>query len=338
MAFQRNSGRGPVFISNPVINMRVITAEQLSEGLTWTRLIPALREQFYSGCEMPVRHHHTIERLKQADATLLLMPAWNREGDGRNYVGVKVVNVFPGNADLNRPAVSGSYLLSCGDTGELLAVLDGDELTAKRTAAASALAASYLANKSASHLLMVGTGRLSAYLVSAHASVRPIKKVSVWGRNSDKAQKKVEKLCVAGFEADVVEDLEQAVFQADIISCATLSKAPLICGDWLSPGTHLDLVGGFTPEMREVDDQTIKRARIFVDTHAGAIKEAGDITQPLMNGLINKSDIRADLYQLTRSDHPGREERDEITLFKSVGAALEDFAAAILAFEISAIP
>jgi len=314
--------------------MQIITAEQLRRHLTWGPLIDALRAQFHTGCEMPARHHHRIERLDQPDATLLLMPAWNQSGGRGDYIGVKVVNVFPGNADRGLPAISGSYLLSSGETGELLAILDGGELTAKRTAAASALAASYLANKKSSRLLMVGTGRLSTHLVSAHASIRPIRQVSVWGRNSHKAEAVAKTLCATGFDAVVASDLEQAAAKADIISCATLSKKPLILGDWLSPGTHLDLVGGFTPEMREADDQVIKRTAIFVDTHAGAAREAGDITQPLASGVLMQSDIRADLYQLTRGEHPGREGEEQITLFKSVGAALEDLAAAALAYEM----
>jgi len=312
--------------------MMIITAKQLQEVLAWKPLVAALRQMFREGCEMPVRHHHTISRCGQTDATLLLMPAWTENG----YIGVKVVNVFPGNSGRGLPAVSGSYLLSSGETGELLAILDGAELTARRTAAASALAASYLATEDAGRLLLVGTGRLSGNLIRAHCAVRPIKQVSIWGRNPDKADQLARMLTTEGFNAIAVKNLESAVAAADIISCATLSREPLIRGEWLTPGTHLDLVGGFTPQMRETDDTAVQRAELFVDTRTGALKEAGDLLQPINSGTIEASDIRADLYNLTRGHHPGRRHFEEITLFKSVGVALEDLAAAILAYEYKA--
>ncbi|MES9902062.1 MAG: ornithine cyclodeaminase family protein [Sedimenticola sp.] len=309
--------------------MLIISAEELREKLDWRTLVAALGEMFRSGCEVPVRHHHTITRRGQPDATLLLMPAWEENG----YIGVKVASVFPGNAERGQPAVSASYLLSSGKSGELLAILDGAELTARRTAAASALAAGYLAPEDSNTLLLLGTGRLSTNLVRAHTSVRPIEQVAIWGRHPEKAQQVADALAAEGIISRVVSDLETAVMTADIISCATLSREPLIRGEWLTPGTHIDLVGGFTPEMREADDSTVERASLFVDTRAGALKEAGDLVQPLNNGIIKTADIEADLFDLTRGLHPGRRQSDEITLFKSVGTALEDLAAAILAYE-----
>ncbi|MGP1397962.1 MAG: ornithine cyclodeaminase family protein [Inquilinaceae bacterium] len=309
--------------------MRVIDESGVRAALTWPPLIEALKTMFADGCTMPVRHHHTMTVPDEPDATLLLMPAWTSGG----YLGVKLATVFPGNAARGLPAVSAGYLLCSAKTGEILALIDGGELTSRRTAAASALAASYLARPDAANLLIVGTGRLAPNLAAAHAAVRPIRRITVWGRSQPKALALADSLATAGFEAAATEDLAQATAQADIVSCATLSTTPLIRGDWLSPGVHLDLVGGFTPAMREADDTAVTRSTLFADTRDGVLKEAGDIVQPIAAGIVAETDIAADLYDLTRGTHPGRTGRDEITLFKSVGAALEDLAGAVLVYD-----
>jgi ornithine cyclodeaminase len=266
------------------------------------------------------------------EATLLLMPAWI---PGK-YLGVKVASVFPGNGALGRPAVQAVYLLFSGETGEHLATVDGGELTARRTAAASALAARHLARRDASRLLVVGTGRLAVHLAQSHAAVRPIRQVAIWGRDAAKANAVARQLCSAGLQASAATDLAAAVADSDVVSCATLSQEPLIRGAWLQPGTHLDLVGGFTPKMREADDEALRRASVFIDT-PGAMKEAGDIVVPLATGVLKESEIRGDLRDLTRAAHPGRFSDDEITVFKSVGASEEDLAAAALAYERASV-
>ncbi|ASY64861.1 Ornithine cyclodeaminase [Sinorhizobium sojae CCBAU 05684] len=311
--------------------MLVLDAAQTRAALPWDRLVEALGDMFANGCVMPVRHHHGVEVPGEPDATLLLMPAWQPGA----YIGVKMVSVFPGNQTRGLPAIYGSYLLSSGKTGELLAIIDGGELTARRTAAASAFAARYLARQDASRLLMVGTGRLSTNLIEAYASVRPIRQVAIWGRDPKKAEATAHELDLQGVEVSVASDLETAAREADIVSCATLSTEPLIRGDWLKSGAHLDLIGAFKPSMRESDDEAVSRANVFVDTREGALSEGGDIVQPLRAGVITEDAIRADLFELARGKHPGRTAPDEITLFKSVGAALEDLAGAVLAFEAS---
>lgn len=306
--------------------MRVVDAGELSELLDYPRLIDALRAGFREKVTAPLRAHHTIPT-EGNDATLLLMPAWAEAGP----IGVKVVTVFPDNADRSLPSIQGAYLLFDGMTGEVRALLDGPSLTARRTAAASALAADYLARPDAARLLMVGTGVLARQLPRAHAAVRRIEEVVVWGRSPEKARSLAHELQQAGFAATAADDLEAAVEKADIVSCATLARAPLVKGEWLRPGVHLDLVGAFTPEMREADDEAVRRASVHVDTRQGAMKEAGDIVDPLRRSIIAETDIVADLFDLTSGEHPGRTSPEEITLFKSVGTALEDLAAARLA-------
>ncbi len=307
----------------------LLTAEQVRNNLSWNSLVGAIQRLFVTGCEVPLRHHHAVEVPSDPDATLLLMPAWQIG----QYIGVKMVNVFPGNAKRGLASIGGCYLLSSGTTGELLAVMDGPELTARRTAAASVLAAQFLARTDARKLLVVGTGRLSLNLIEAYASCHDLDEIQVWGRSLDKAQVVADQLEKVGIEVTAVADLAEACAAADIISCATLSQQPLIQGEWLSPGTHVDLIGGFTPTMREADDEVIRRAKVFVDTHEGATKEAGDIVIPLETGVLKQSDVLADLYQLCREEHPGRTSDNDITLFKSVGVALEDLAAAIVVYD-----
>lgn len=308
--------------------MRVVSASTVEAVLETEPLVERLREMFRAGATVPPRHHHTVPVPGEADATMLLMPAWQV---GR-FMGVKIVNVFPGNSASGLPSVMGSYVLMSGHTGEPLAIIDGRMLTLRRTAAASALASSYLSRPDSHRLLMVGTGALAPHLIMAHATVRPIREVLVWGRTPEKAQRMARSLTSRYFTVAATADLEAAVRGAEIISCATLAREPLIRGEWLLPGQHLDLVGGFTPEMREADDAAIDRARVYVDTPQ-ALKEAGDIVQPLGNGVLSEKMIAGDLAELAQGRVHGRSFYNQITVFKSVGTAIEDLAAAILLFE-----
>ncbi|MER8699027.1 MULTISPECIES: ornithine cyclodeaminase family protein [unclassified Mesorhizobium] len=319
--------------------MLTISAAEVDSALTFPGLIETLRAAFRDGAVQPVRHHHTIERPDGAASTLLLMPAWtdfNTAGTSAGgHIGIKIVTVSPDNNAVGKPAVMGLYLLLDGATGEPQAMIDGQRLTQWRTACASALAASYLAREDASRLLVVGAGALSPFLAKAHSAVRPITSIRIWNRTPANAEKVAARLRAEGFAAEAAGDLDAELGQADIISSATITTEPLVKGALLRPGTHVDLVGGFTPAMRESDDDTVARARVYVDTRAGAAKEAGDIVQPLASGVLKPEAIVADLYELTRGQKKGRQNDDEITLFKSVGAALEDLAAGIGVYRAS---
>jgi ornithine cyclodeaminase len=316
--------------------MLTISAEEVDRALNFPDLVETLRAAFRAGAVQPVRHHHAIERPEGSGSTLLLMPAWTDFGaadagaDG--YIGVKVVTVSPDNNALGKPAVMGVYLLLDGITGEPKALIDGQRLTLWRTAAASALAASYLAREDASKLLVVGAGALAPFLARAHSSVRPIREIRIWNRTPAHAASIAARLSAEGHKASVSSDLDAALGWADVVSAATITTTPLVKGALLRAGTHVDLVGAFTPAMRESDDDAIIRARVYVDTRAGATKEAGDIVRPLASGLLKPESIVADLHELARGEKKGRESTDEITLFKSVGAALEDLAAGVAVF------
>ncbi len=310
--------------------MRVFDAALTAELLPWGAVVDALEEGFRDGCAMPLRQHHGVGTAAgDPEATLLLMPAWTVGG----YLGVKVATVFPGNASRGLGAVQASYVLASGETGQPLALIDGLELTLRRTAAASALAARFLARRDARRLLVVGAGNLAPHLAGAHAAVRPDLEIEFWARRPERALAAAESPLLSGLEARAASELEPAVRRADIVSTATLAAEPLVLGDWLRPGMHVDLVGGFTPAMREADDEAIRRATVFVDTRAGALLEAGDLVQPIESGALVAEDVAADLHELCRGRHGGRRDASEITLFKSVGAALEDLFAAILLWE-----
>ena len=306
--------------------MRVFSAEETRDMLPFDALIEALREMFRAGATVPMRHHHTITLDGLPDATLLLMPAWNPAGLG----GVKVVHVNPGNTGMGMPALSSSYLLFDARTGRHLAMLDGGEITNRRTAAASALAARYLAREDARRLLVVGAGRVASNLADAFRAVRPIEDVTVWDIDAQMAERLALRLNGEGLRAEATLDLEAAVAGADIISCATLATEPLIAGAWLMPGQHLDLIGSFRPHMREADNEAVSRARVFIDTD-GALKESGDLIDPIQSGVLTEAQIAGDLFGLCRGTAAGRESEQEITLFKATGTALADLAAATLA-------
>lgn len=317
--------------------MRILDATQTDRLLNDRALIDAIAAMFRDGAEVPLRHHHSIATAG-TPATLLLMPAWTGQAASQRHLGIKIVTVFPDNGARQLPAVYGQYLLLSAETGQPLALLDGTALTRRRTACASALASRFLSRPDAFRLLMLGTGALAPHLIRAHAKVRPISEVAIWGRSPDKAKALVARFATGGdlaiprvavFHAP---DIREALPIADIVSCATLSNEPLVKGEWMGPGLHLDLVGGFTPAMREADDAAVRRARVFVDTRQGATAEAGDIVQPLRSGALQPAGIVADLFDLCRHKDAGRRSAGEITLFKSVGTALEDLAAAELAY------
>ena len=306
--------------------MRVVSAAEIDDALTFPTLIDALAGAFRSDIVVPVRHHHGIARSGSA-ATLLLMPAWSASHAG--FIGVKIVSVFPDNTTRSLPSVLGTYLLMDGDSGAPLAALDGTRLTLWRTAAASALAARRLARSDAGRMAMVGAGALAPFLIRAHLSQRAIGEVSVWNHRAEKAETLAMTLSAEGLPVTATNDLEGAVRAADLVSCATLSSAPLVKGAWLRPGAHLDLVGAFNLDMREADDEALRRASVYVDTVA-ATSEGGDVALALKSGAISAAHVRGDLFDLCRGHAGGRAGPDEITAFKSVGTALEDLAAATL--------
>lgn len=327
----------------------MITGTRICKIVAYSSLIERLRAAYgeFSHYTIPTTARHAIGSHEEntEQPSLLIMPAWGNT-PSCPYLLVKSVTVFPANGSKGLPSIAGMYVLSSLDTGKQLAVMDGTELILWRTACTSALAADYLARKDSKVMLMVGAGALAPHLIQAHLTIRPsIKTVLVWNRTHSTAVKLVEQLnevllsarSALGRDIVAVTDLQSAVRNADIISCATLSTEPLIAGSWLSKGAHLDLVGSFTPSMREVDDECIKRCRIVVDT-MHAVEASGDLVQPLKEKVIEADHIVGTLAELVHGLSPElvqdlRREDDEITLFKSVGCTVGDLAAAQMVYE-----
>jgi len=310
--------------------MNFFDGEQVAAALPWLDLIAAIEDTMVaSGSSAPERTLHQVDVPEASTASLLLKPGWV-VGD---VIVVKAVTFFPDNGHVGVATVNAGVLLFDGTNGTLIGACDGNELTTRRTAAASAAAAKRLARTQASRLLVVGTGALAPKAAQAHAAVRSYENVEIWGRDKAKAEGVVSMLCATGLDAAVCDDLDSSVAVADTISCVTGSTAPLIKGALLQPGAHVDLIGSFTADMRESDDDVIRRGDVWVDTRIDGV-HAGDLAQPLASGLLTLDDIQGELSELIAGACSARSSDDQITVFKSAGTALEDLAAAKLIFNV----
>jgi ornithine cyclodeaminase len=306
--------------------MRVIDGPELERLTPYPALMAALRERLAEKVASPQRL--ILDPTGQGDA-LLLMPAW-REG---GLMVVKLVTVYPRNAEAGRPALDASVTVFDQRDGCLRAILDGVVLTVRRTAAASALGAALLARRDCSTLLVIGTGALAPALARAHLAAQPnLARVRVWGRTPAKAEALAAGLRAEGVGAEAVPELDAAIAAADTIVTATTATRPIIRADTVRPGTHLSLVGAFTPTMAEAEPALMKRARVFADDRAAILAKGGEVAQAIKAGLIGEDAIIADLAELVRTGPP-RRRPDEITVFKSVGFAALDLIAVELALK-----
>lgn len=306
--------------------MRFITADEVHEICAWDALVEALAAA-HRGPKPLVGRAALEVGEGAARQTYIDMPAW-QPGIA---MGSKLVTVMPDNPDrfAGIAAVQALYALFDGRDGRPLAVIDGTALTYRKTAADSALGSRLLAGAEPEVLAMVGAGGLAPYLVAAHLAMKPsIERVLVWNRRLDKAEALARDIARTGVAA-AASELEPAVRQADIVSCATASTTPLVEGRWLKPGAHLDLVGGFTPEMRECDDACVRRARLFVDSRWFAIDQAGDLGDPIRRGVIGREKVEADLFELCRAGYGVDRHADDITLYKNAGGAHLDLFTAL---------
>lgn len=302
--------------------MKLVDAETAARLLDFPSLIEAMREGHRNGVEEYGRLLLEQPSAAGGQDGFLLMAAWQR-GEA---LGVKLATAFLGNAAAGLPSVHSVYVLFDGQNGRPLLCIDATPLTVRKTAANSALAADYLARPDVRTLLVVGAGAQAPWMVAAHRTVRPsLARVLVWNRTPARAQ-----ALAATLQGEAVADLAAAVAEADVITCVTAATAPVILGEWLRPGTHLDLVGGYTPAMRESDDTAVRRSRVFVDTRRFTLHDAGDIFLPIRDGVIADADVLGDLFQLVRGEVSGRRSVEEITLFKNAGGGHLDLMAARL--------
>jgi 1-pyrroline-2-carboxylate reductase [NAD(P)H] len=310
--------------------MHVIEASEVHRTMNFKELIPAIEETFAGTHGMPQRNVFSLEEDSDHSDGFAVLPAWNSKA-----IGVKAFTHFPENGPKGLDRLYSKILMFKRETGEPLALVDGSSVTYWRTAAVSALGSQYLSRKNASRLLVCGTGNLASYMALAHATVRPITQIDIWGRSTDKAEKVAKQIGKQRPDITVVAvtDLESAAGQADIISCATGAGEPLILGEWVKPGTHTDFVGNHSPNRRECDTALITKASVFVDSRVNVLSEAGELLMPIEEGVFDKNDVKAELLELARGQHKGRQKEEEITVFKTVGTALSDLAAACLVVE-----
>jgi ornithine cyclodeaminase len=298
--------------------MRYIDADAVHAKLPYPTLIDAL-------CDHHTRDVDDRGAVKMDNpgpdgetTCFLSLPAW-RYGEA---AACKLVTVFPQNEKNGSglPSVHAVVVVFDGMDGTPRLVIDGTALTLRKTAADSGMGTKLLANPEPERLLMVGAGAMAPHLIQAHIAARPsLRDVRIWNRTPARAQKLAANLDLPGVSIEATEDLEGTARTADVISCATMTVEPLIRGDWLKPGAHLDLVGSFRPDMRECDEAALTRASVFVDSRWSAIEECGELLQALRDGVLQEDDIRADAFQLVRGERPGRMSEEEITLFKNGG-------------------
>jgi ornithine cyclodeaminase/alanine dehydrogenase-like protein (mu-crystallin family) len=297
--------------------MKMIDSATVHRLLDWPGLISALRR---SHCQSkPKTARVALEQPREGGHPnmLMVLPAW-QEGEA---LGVKIVTSFPGNVAVHGlPTVDALYLLLDPETGAPQAIIDGEALIFRKTAADSALGADFLASPGVERLLMVGAGALAPYLIEAILAVRPsICEIRVWNRTEERAEALAAQLRNAGRNATADGDLDRALPWAEMVIAATMATQPLIRGEFIRPGTHVGLVGSFTPDMREGDDVLLRRSEIFVDDF-GCLERSGEFIEPLKSGLIERRSITGDLFALCHGTVKPARTGDGITLFKNGGA------------------
>ncbi len=301
-----------------------ITSEQVESRLSWLGVTEAL-------VQAHLKPRADIDDIifKQGNSTLLSRASWIK-GTG---IGVKTATIFPGNPERDPalPSVHSIFSLFDDKTGVPRALIDGALVTKWKTAGDSVLGAKFLARPDSRVLTVVGAGAVSNSLIDAYREVFPkIDKILVWNRNFSKAEQLAKEKSV-----EAIQSLQQALEQADIVSSATMSVHPIVSGDWIKPGTHVDLIGAYRSDMREADDRLIRKGSIFVDARETTIHEIGELVIPITQGVITEQDIRGDLYDLC-SGIQGRRSDAEITIFKNGGGAHLDLATALYIQQIAA--
>lgn len=315
----------------------VLTRRDLESLLSPPALMDALEAAFrgYAAGHVIVPARTVVP--SGEDGALLVMPAsWRAVGGAAGALGTKLVTFYPGNRARGHPTHLASYLLLDAATGAPLALLEGTWLTSLRTGATSAVAARRLARPESVAVACFGTSVQARSQLRCLAAAFSLRRITVMGRDPDRARQFARTMAdELRVETTVAGDPRAAVAGADIVTCATTSPTPLFDGATLRPGTHVDAVGAFRPDTRELDTETLRRSTVVVETYAGVLAEAGDLLLPMKEGAIDRADVAAELGDLVTGRHPGRRTADEITVFKSVGFALEDLATAQLAYRLA---
>ena len=307
--------------------MKVISAEEVHSALSYPELVDSLQEAYGAKYSMPPRQVFLLDENTNNDAFAVL-PSWNDQ-----FIGVKAFTYFP-EAEVPYKSLYSKILLFNRDHGEPLALVDGTTVTFWRTAGISGLATRLLSREDSETMLLLGTGNLAPYIIRANLSVRPLKRVMVWGRNLAKAEAVVETMQkeFSNVEFSAIEDRRTACSEADIVVAATGSHEPIVLGEWIKPGTHTDFIGNHHADKRECDTDLITKARVYADSRVNAFNEAGEILVPIKEGVFAKEGVIAELSEMCRGDAVLRENEEEVTLFKSIGMAMSDLVGAGLAY------
>ncbi|MFT4547098.1 MAG: 1-pyrroline-2-carboxylate reductase [NAD(P)H] [Pseudoalteromonas tetraodonis] len=310
--------------------MKIITADEVHAALSYPALVDALQEAFAGEFSMPPRHVYPLDDQTDNTDAFAVLPSWNNE-----LIGVKAFTYFPDNPAPDYKSLYSKILLFDRAHGEPLALVDGTSVTFWRTAGVSGLATRLLSREDSATLLVLGTGNLCSYTIHANLSVRPIKRVLIWGRSLTKAKAIVSELSaeLPEVQFEAVTDVEGACAQADIIVAITGSPEPVLFGDWVKPGTHCDLIGNHHATKRECDTALMVKSKVYADSRVNAFKEAGEILVPISEGAFSEQDIVAELTEMCAGSATLRESDEEITVFKSIGMAMSDLVGAGLAYK-----
>ncbi len=312
--------------------MIILSEDKVHSSLTFPELIEKLKNAFSKPHSMPQRNVYDLDSNPDNHDAFAVLPSWNDE-----TIAVKAFTYLPDNPEQSAElkSIYAQIMLFDRKTGLPQAVVDGTSATYWRTAAVSGLACSFLARSDASKLLLCGTGHLSPYMALAHASVRDIREIKVWGRSPEKIQGVVDDILKQrpDIHVSISNDFESDIAWADIISCATRSPTPLFSGKWVKPGTHIDLVGNHIKTCREVDTECMQRSEVYVDGTVNTSAEAGELLIPIAEGAYELEQVKGELSQLCSGDVHGRNNEQDITLFKSVGTALADLVCAQLVYQ-----
>ena len=329
--------------------MLMFNAAEVAANLDYPSLINALQQGFAGSFGAPPRQLYALSPDDHNNHNAFaVLPAWTPR-----YISVKAFTYLPDNGKQGLPSLHSQLMLFARNTGAPLAFFDGVSVTCARTAAVSALAAFHLARPNSQSLLLLGTGNLAMPLLRAHLSIRPLTSIALWGRNRQKAAQLLQQASAEllplypALQISLVDDLAKAQSMADIIVAATGSGEPLLFGELIRPGTHVDLLGNHNVDRRECDSKLVQKARVFVDDKNNVLREAGELLLPIAEGCFSPTDIVADLAALCRcgvsspcsvnSNTPdlpsARNSNNDITLFKSVGTALSDLLCAALVLE-----
>jgi 1-pyrroline-2-carboxylate reductase [NAD(P)H] len=305
--------------------MKIIGPEQVYATLKFPDLIDALHQAYAQPFHMPPRNVYLLDDNPNNHDAFALLPSWNHE-----LIGVKAFTYFPANPRPQYQSLYSKILLFDRAHGEPLALVDGTSVTFMRTAGISGLASQLLSREDSKTLLLLGTGNLATFILSAQASVRPIERALVWGRTPANAQRIVDQMSqeLPHIQFSVASDIRTACEVADIIVSATGSHEPLVLGDWVRPGTHTDFIGNHHATKRECDTALVLKSRVYADSRTNCFKEAGEILVPISEGVYRKEDIVGELTEMCAGTIPLRQHADDITLFKSIGMAMSDLVGA----------